>query len=73
MIFEDTLLGRDEFIKHAAKLAVSHHVVKREGNVTYLPDVEACAAQIRDTYQRITSEYRDDGYAAKGTTCDRAV
>ena len=64
MIFEDTLLGRDEFIKHAAKLAVSHHVVKREGNVTYLPDVEACAAQIRDTYQRITSEYRDDGYAA---------
>lgn len=57
MIFEDTLLTKSEYVKHAAGIAEKHRIGRFE--FRNLPDAVKCAETIADTYSRISNADRD--------------
>jgi len=58
MIFEDAVLGRDEFIQHANNLAARHRIVKMGKSLPKsVPVLLECLNIINGTFNRITMEY----------------
>lgn len=64
VFFENTILGKEEFKKHASELATHSCVVRRDGRGASLPDWETCGEIIQKTYQRVTSSFVEERVSA---------